>query len=83
MLVELCGYLSLRPLKSRHGCDMPVRWSHLWTADCHLVRLFHITSFWICLFRSFSVPSAGFSPRFLSRSSASDLAGAGRVSWKC
>ena len=26
-----------RPLESRHGCDMPVRWSHLSTADCHLV----------------------------------------------
>ena len=33
-------------------------------------------------FRSLSVSSAGFSPRFRSRSSASDLADAGRVGWK-
>ena len=28
---------ALRPLTSRYGCDMPVRWSHLATADCHFV----------------------------------------------
>ena len=39
LLGELCGCLPLRPLTSRHICDMPVRWSHLSTADCHLVRL--------------------------------------------
>ena len=39
--------------------------------------------FFICLFSSLSVSSAVFSPRFFSRSSASDLADAGRVGWKC
>ena len=41
------------------------------------------TSFGICLFRSLSVSSVGFSPRFRSRSSANDLADAGMVGWKC
>ena len=58
---------------------MLVRLSHLSTADCHLVQLSSTTSFFICLFRSLSVSSVGFSPRFRSRSSASDLADAGRV----
>ena len=53
---------------------MPVRWWHLSTADCHLVRLSSTTSFFICLFRSFCVSSVGFSPRFRSRSPASYLA---------
>ena len=79
----LCGYLPLRPLTSRHRCDMPVRWSHLSTADCYLVRFSSTTSFLICLFRSLSVSSVGFSPRFRSRSSASDLTDADRVGWKC
>ena len=35
------------------------------------------------LFRSLCVSSAGFSPSFRSRSSASDLADADRVGWKC
>ena len=83
MLGELCGCLPLRPLANHHRCDMPVRWSHLSTADCHLVRLSSTTNFWICLFRSLSVSSAGFSPRFRSRSSASDLVDAGRVGLKC
>ena len=39
--------------------------------------------FWICLSRSLSVSSAGFSPRFRSRSSASDFADAGWAGWKC
>ena len=39
--------------------------------------------FWISLFRSLSVSSAGFSRRFLSRSSAIDLADACKVGWKC
>ena len=55
---------------------MPVRWSHLSTANYHLVRLSSTTSFWICLFRSLSVSSAAFSPHIRSRSSASDLADA-------
>ena len=80
---ELCGCLPLRPLTSRHRCDMPVRWSHLPTADCHLVRLSTTTSIRICLFGSMSVSSVGFSPSFRSRSSASDLTDAGRVGWKC
>ena len=42
-------------------------------ADCHLVRLSSTTSFFICLFRSLSVSSAGFSPCIRSRASASDL----------
>ena len=79
MLDELCGCLQVRPLISRHRCDMPVRLFHLSTADCHLVRLSSTTSFGICLFRSLSVSSVGFSSRYLSRSSASDLADAGRV----
>ena len=33
MLGELCGCLPHRPLASRHRCDVPVRWSHLSTAD--------------------------------------------------
>ena len=37
-------------------------------------RLSSTTSFFICLLRSLSVSSAGFSQRFQSRSSASDLA---------
>ena len=80
---ELCGCLSLRPLTSRHICDMPVRLWHLSTANSHLVRLFTITSLRICLFRSLSVSTAGFSPRFRYRSSACDLADAGMVDWKC
>ena len=68
---ELCGYLPLMPLTSRHRCDLPVRWSHLSMADCHLVRLFSTTSFWICLLRSLSV------------SLVSDFADAGRVGWQC
>ena len=83
LLCELCGFLPLRPFTNRHRCDMPVPLSHLSTADCHLVRLSSTTCFFICLFRSLSVSSAGFSPRFRSRSSASDLADAGRVCWKC
>ena len=83
MLGELCGCLPLRPLTSRHRCDMPFRWSHLSTRDSHLVRLSTTTSFFICLFRSLSVSSSGFSPRFRSRSSASDLADASSVGWKC
>ena len=39
--------------------------------------------FFICLFRSLNVSSVGFSPRFRPRSSASDLADAGRVGRKC
>ena len=39
--------------------------------------------FRICLIRSLCVSSAGFCRRFRSRSSASDLADAGRVGWKC
>ena len=61
------------PLTSRHRFDTPVRWSHLSTADFHLVRLSSITSFLICLFRSLSVSSVEFSPRFRSHSSANDL----------
>ena len=53
LLGELFGFLPLRPLSSRHGCDMPVRWSHLLTADCHLVDISATTIFGICLFRSF------------------------------
>ena len=34
------------------------RWSHLLTVDCHLVRLYSTTRFWICLLRSLSVSSA-------------------------
>ena len=79
LLDELCGCLPLRPLASRHRCDMPVPWSHLSTADWHLVRLSFSTSFLICLFRSLIVSSAGFSPCFLSRSLAIDLADAGSV----
>ena len=82
MLGELCGCFPLRPITSRHRCNLPVRWSHLSTADCHLVRLSSTTSYLIGLFGSLSVSSAGFSPRFRSRSSASDLADAGRVGWK-
>ena len=80
---ELCGCLPHRPLTSRHKCDMPVRWSYLSTSDCHLVRLSSTTNFFICLFGPLSVSSVGFSPRFRSCSSASDLADAGRVGWKC
>ena len=76
-------FFQLRPITSRHRCDMPVRWSHLSTADCHLVRLSSTTSFWISLFRSLSISSEGFSPRFRSRSSTSDLADVSRVGWKC
>ena len=83
LLGELCGCLPLRPLTSRHRCEMPVRWSHLSTLDSHSVRLSSTTSFWICLFRLLSVLSAGLSLRFRSRSSASDLADAGSVGWKC
>ena len=75
--------IALRPLASRHGCDMPVLWSNLSTADCHLVRMSSTTSFWICLLCSLSVSSAVFSPRYRSRSTASDLADAGRIGWKC
>ena len=83
MLGELCGFLQLRSLTSRHSCDMPVRWPHLSTVDSHLVRLFFITSFFIRLFRSLSDSSAGFSRRLRSRSSVSYLADAGRVGLKC
>ena len=76
-------FFTLRPLTCRHRCEMPVRWSHLSAADRHLVRLSSTTSFRICLYRWLSVSSAGSSPRFRSRSSASDLADAGRVGWKC
>ena len=47
---------------------------------CSLVFLHQI---WIGLFRSLIVSSAGVSPRFRSRSSASDLADAGRIGRKC
>ena len=80
---KLCGCLPLRPLTSRHRCDTPVRLSYLSTANCHLVHLSSTTSFLICLFRSLFVLSARFSPRFRSRSSANNLADAGRVDWKC
>ena len=39
LLGELCGFLPLRSLTSHHTCDIHVPWSHLSTADCHLVRL--------------------------------------------
>ena len=68
----------LKPLTSSHLYDMPVWWSHLSTADYHLVRLSSTTSCWICLFRSLSVSSTGLR----SRSSESDLVDEGRVSWK-
>ena len=48
-----------------------------------MVRLPSTTSSYICLLSSLSVSSVGFSPRFRTRSSASDLADAGRVGWKC
>ena len=62
---------------------MPVRWSNMSTVDSHLAHLSSTTTFFISLFRSLSVSSAGFSPRFRSRSSASELADAGRAGWKC
>ena len=83
VLGDLCVFLPLRPITCRYICNMPVRWLHLSTADCHLVRLPSTTSFWNCPFRSLSVSSAGFSRRFRYRSSASDLADAGRVGWIC
>ena len=83
LMGELCVCLTHRPLTSRHRCDLPVGWSHLSTADCHLVHFSSTISFWISLFRSLSDSSAGFSPRFRSRSSASDLADADWVGWKC
>ena len=58
MVGVLCGCLSIRPLTSRHRCDMPVRWSYLSTADFHLVRLSSTTSFCERLFRSLNVSSA-------------------------
>ena len=79
MMGGLFVFLQLRPLTSRYRCDMPVRWSHLSKADCHLVRLSSTTNGWISLFTSLSVPSAGFIWRFRSRSSASDLADASRL----
>ena len=79
MLGELCGFLPLRPFTSRHGYDMHVRWLHLSTADCYLVRLSYTTNLWICLFRSLSVSPAGFRRRFRLRSSESYLAEAGMV----
>ena len=66
----------------RHRCDMPVRWSHLSTEDCYLVRMSSTISFWICLFRSLIISSAVFGPHFRSSSAASDLADAGMVGWK-
>ena len=69
----------LRPLSSRHRCDLSTRWSHLSTADCHLVRLSSTSSFGICLFTSLSVTSVGLSQRFRSRS----LADASWVGWLC
>ena len=42
-----------------------------------------IINFLICLSISLSVSSEGFSRRFRFRSSARDLADAGRVGWKC
>ena len=55
LMDDLCGCLPLRPLTNRYRCDMPVRWSHLSTADCHLVRFSTTTttttSLLICLFR--------------------------------
>ena len=83
LMGELCRFLPLRPFSSSHRCDMPVRWSHLSMADCHLVRLSSSRSIWICLFRSLSVSQAGFSRRFPSRPPESDLADAGRVGGKC
>ena len=87
LLGRVVRSLPHRPLASRHRCDMPVICSHLSTADCHLVRLSSNFSifyqFLHCLFRSLSVSSAGLSPRFRSRSSASDLADAGMVGWMC
>ena len=79
LLCELCILLPPRPLAGRRICDMPVRWSHLSTADCHLVRFSVATSFWICLFRSLSASSEGFSRRYRSRSKACDLADTDRV----
>ena len=79
LLSELCSFLPLWSLTNRHRCDMPVRWSHLSTADSHFVLLSSTTSVWICLYRSLSDSSAGFSRRFRSRSSAH----AGWVGWKC
>ena len=48
LLGELGGSMPPRPLTRRHISDMPVRWSHLSTADCHLVRqlvvhIFHLS----------------------------------------
>ena len=83
LLGELCGCLPLWPITIRHRCDIPVRWSHLTMADCHLTSLFHTTSSSICLLRSLSASSAGFSSRYRSRSSASDMADADRVGLKC
>ena len=45
LMGELCRFLPLRPLLSRHRCDISVQWSHLSTADCHLVRLSSTTNF--------------------------------------
>ena len=39
--------------------------------------------FFICLFRSLSDSSAGFSRRYRTRSSASDFSDADIVGWKC
>ena len=76
LLCELCRFLPLIPLKSRHKCDMPVRSSHLSTADCHLGRLSSTTSFLICLFRTLSFSSAGVSMLCCSRCVSADC---GRV----
>ena len=72
LIGRVAWFLLHRPLPIRHVCDMPVVWSHLSSANWHLVRLSSTTSFWICLFRSFSVSSAEFSQRFRSRSSERD-----------
>ena len=58
---------------------MAVRWYHLSTDDCHLVRLSNNNCFWICLYGSLSVSSAGLSRRIRSRSSSCDLADDGTV----
>ena len=70
------------PLTRIHKCDMPIRWSHLSTAECHFNYLSYTTSFLVCLFRSLSVSSNEIIRRFWSCSSASDLSDGGRADWK-
>ena len=45
LLGELCGSLPPWHLAIRHRCDVPVRWSHLLTADFQSDRLSSTTSF--------------------------------------